>query len=229
MSGRDASSRTRSPTLTGVISATFVLNLAYFMLVSSTFTRRILWLRGALVVAGVTFVIYGFMADNWTMIFWNSVTSVLHAAQGFRFIKSQRSVQLAPGDEEIRETWFSTLGPFDFQSLWTMGETVEYADGTLAVEGQPQTMMVLVLDGSATVDVEGREVGLLQRGDLVGEMSFLSGTPASATVIPQGTVRVREWDQARLRTLDHLNPSAATAVRRLIQENLADKLIKRSR
>lgn len=212
-----------------MISATFVLNLAYFMLVSSTFTRRILWLRGALVVAGVTFVIYGFMADNWTMIFWNSVTSVLHAAQGFRFIKSQRSVQLTPGDEEIRETWFSTLGPFDFQSLWTMGETVEYADGTLAVEGQPQTMMMLVLDGRATVDVEGREVGLLQRGDLVGEMSFLSGTPASATVIPQGTVRVREWDQARLRTLDHLNPSAATAVRRLIQENLADKLIKRSR
>lgn len=213
----------------GVISATFVLNLAYFVLVSSTFTRRILWLRGALVIAGVMFVVYGFMTDNWTMIFWNSVTSVLHAAQGVRFMQSQRHVQLSPEEAEIRTTWFPNVEPFDFQSLWRMGETVEYLDDVLTVEGAPQTTLMLILDGAATVDVEGREVGVLQRGDFIGEMSFLRGTLATATVTPRDSVRVREWDQATLHTLDHLNPSAATAVRRRIQENLADKLIKRSR
>ncbi len=169
------------------------------------------------------------MADNWTMIFWNSVTSVLHAAQGIRFIQSQRHVHLSPEETEIRATWFPNVEPFDFQLLWRMGETVEYADGLLTVEGEPQTTLMLILDGGATVDVEGREVGVLECGDFIGEMSFLRGTFATATVTPKHNVRVREWDQDTLHTLDHINPSAATAVRRRIQENLADKLIKRSR
>lgn len=212
-----------------MISATFVLNFAYFVLVSSTFTRRILWLRGALVAAGIMFVCYGFMADNWTMVFWNSVTSVLHAAQGIRFIRSQRHVHLTPEDAEIRDTWFPNVESFDFHSMWRMGETVDYTEGSLTTEGQPQTTLMMILDGEANVDVEGRVVGVLQRGDFIGEMSFLRGSNATATVTPQNELRVREWDQDTLRTLDNLNPSAAAAVRRRIQENLADKLIKRSR
>ncbi len=212
-----------------MISATFVLNLAYFVLVSSTFTRRILWLRGALVIAGIMFVGYGFMADNWTMIFWNSVTSVLHAGQGIRFIQSQRHVHLRPEDEKIRTTWFSNVESFDFHSLWRMGETVAYTDELLTVEDHAQTTLMLILDGRASVEVAGRTVGILEAGDFIGEMSFLRNTPATATVTPIERVSVRQWDQDTLRTLDHLNPSAATALRRRIQDNLADKVIKRSR
>ena len=88
--------------------------------------------------------------------------------------------------------------------------------------------MMLILEGRASVDVGGSEVGLLQRGDLVGEMSFLSGAPATATVRPLGAVRVREWDQRTLRTLETLNPTAAAAMRKRIQDNLAHKLLKLS-
>lgn len=209
-------------------AATFVLNIAYVALVSSTFTRRILVLRGALVVAGVLFVLYGLMTSNWTMVFWNSVTSTLHGAQGIRYIQNQRAVHLSAEDAEIRATWFADVEPFDFHSLWTMGETVVYTSDVLATEGHKQHTMMLILDGHASIDVGGTEVGVLQRGDLVGEMSFLSGAPATATVRPVGSVRVREWDQGRLRTLDTLNPSAAAAMRKRIQENLAHKLLKRS-
>lgn len=212
-----------------MISATIVLNFAYVALVSSTFTRRILWLRGALVVAGVLFVIYGLMTSNWTMVFWNSVTSTLHGAQAVRYVQSRREVRLSDSDAQIRNSWFSDVEPFDFQTLWTMGETLDYVDGVLAVEGQQQARMMMILEGTALVDVSGEQVGHLQRGDLVGEMSFLRGTPATATVTSQGRLVVREWDQDRLRTLDHLNPAAAAAMRRRIQENLADKLLKRSR
>lgn len=209
-------------------SATLVLNIAYAGLVGATFTRRILVLRSGLVAAGLLFVLYGVMTSNWTMIFWNSVTSILHGAQAVRYIRGQRAVELSDEDARIRATWFPDVEPFAFQSLWTMGETVQYEGGELAIEGQPQSTMMLVLEGSASVDVDGSEVGILQEGDLIGEMSFLSGSAATATVRPVGSVRVREWDQNRLRTLDQLNPAAAAAVRRRIQDNLAHKLLKRS-
>jgi hypothetical protein len=211
-----------------VIPATLVLNLAYAVLVSSTMTRRILWLRGALVVAGVMFVVYGIMTDNWTMIFWNSVTSVLHSWQAVRYVQSRRQLTLSDADERVRQTYFADVDPFDFHSLWTMGETREYHEVPLTSEGEEQTKLMLVLDGQALVDMGGRQVGLLHRGDLLGEMSFVSGSPATATVLASGAVVVREWDHDRLHTLDHLNPSAASALRKKIQENLAEKLLKRS-
>jgi CRP-like cAMP-binding protein len=211
-----------------VISATLVLNLAYAVLVSSTMTRRILWLRGALVVAGVMFVVYGIMTDNWTMVFWNSVTSVLHSWQAVRYVQSRRQLTLSDADEHVRQTYFADVDPFDFHSLWTMGETREYNEVPLTGEGEEQTKLMLVLDGQALVDMGGKQVGLLHRGDLIGEMSFVSGSTATATVFASGVVLVREWDHDRLHTLDHLNPSAAAALRKRIQENLAEKLLKRS-
>ena len=211
-------------------SATLVLNVAYAVLVGSTFTRRILWLRIALVIAGAMFVLYGVMSDNWTMIFWNSLTSVLHGRQAVRYVMSQREVDLSPEEAAIRARWFAGLDAFDFQTLWTMGETRQYRDETLTREGQRQSRLMLILDGTAVVTARGRDVGQLEQGDLVGEMSFISNAPATATatVVPEDLVVVREWDHARLHTLDHLNPSAATALRKRIQENLADKLLKGS-
>jgi CRP-like cAMP-binding protein len=211
-----------------VNSATLVLNVAYAVLVGSTFTRRILWLRIALVIAGAMFVLYGVISDNWTMIFWNSVTSVLHARQAIRYVESQRDVTLSPEDAAIHATWFADVEPFDFQTLWTMGETRQYREEALAREGCEQSRLMLILDGSAVVNANGRDIGVLEQGDLVGEMSFISGAPATATVVPQDLVVVREWDQSRLHALDHLNPSAATALRKCIQVNLTEKLLKRS-
>lgn len=209
-------------------TGTLVLNVAYLVLVSATFTRRILWLRGALVVSAALFVAFGLLTENWTMVFWNALAGLLHGRQAHRYIRSQRGLDLSPAEAAIRAAWFPDVDSFDFQTLWTMGETNDYHLTALASEGEAQTSLMLILEGSAVVDVGGDEVGIVKSGDLVGEMSFISGAPANATVTCQDTVRVREWDQERLRALDHLNPSAASALRGRIQDNLAQKLIDRS-
>jgi hypothetical protein len=74
-------------------------------------TRRILWLCGALVVAGAMFVAYGIMTDNWTMVFWNSVTSVLHSWQAVRYVQSRRQLTLSDADERVRQTYFADVDP----------------------------------------------------------------------------------------------------------------------
>jgi CRP-like cAMP-binding protein len=69
------------------------------------------------------------------------------------------------------------------------GSTVKVGPGVPVVkQGDRGAGMVKLLEGSADVDVDGRAVGSLSKGDYFGEMSLIDGSDRTATVTsgPEG-------------------------------------------
>src|SRR5579872_3019303 len=61
----------------------------------------------------------------------------------------------------------------------------EKAGSTLIEEGRPNDALYIVIDGTLTASIAAahdQDVGLLVRGTIAGEMSFVDGLPPSATV-----------------------------------------------
>lgn len=65
------------------------------------------------------------------------------------------------------------------QGLWLSGREGD----TLTREGEPVGHLYYISEGEARVISQGRQVGSCRPGDLVGELTVLSGETASATVI----------------------------------------------
>ena len=71
------------------------------------------------------------------------------------------------------------------QGMWLTGK----AGDELTREGEPVRHLYFLADGEARVMSTGRQVGTCRAGDLIGELTVLSGETASATVILTGPAR----------------------------------------
>jgi hypothetical protein len=71
------------------------------------------------------------------------------------------------------------------QGVWLTGK----AGDVLTREGEPVEQLYWLAEGEARVTSGGREVGRCHAGDLVGELTVLSGETASATVTLLGPAR----------------------------------------
>ena len=71
------------------------------------------------------------------------------------------------------------------QGVWLTGK----AGDVLTREGEPVSHLYYLAEGEARVTSEGSQVGTCRAGDLIGELTVLSGETASATVILTGPAR----------------------------------------
>jgi flavin reductase (DIM6/NTAB) family NADH-FMN oxidoreductase RutF len=87
-----------------------------------------------------------------------------------------------------------------------------YEDGEAIMRvGEPGEAMVLVVEGTATIERGGRKVPVAP-GELVGEIAVLDGGPRTATVVAEGRVRVLEIGRDELMRTLEADPKAATAL-----------------
>lgn len=80
------------------------------------------------------------------------------------------------------------------EEMIARGSTWEVSPGVpLVKQGDPGAGMVMLINGTADVDVDGRAVGSLSAGDYFGEMSLIDGSGRTATVTsgPEGATAFR--------------------------------------
>jgi Cyclic nucleotide-binding domain len=208
--------------------STLVINVAYMSLLASTLTRSVPRLRVFLIAAAVCFVVFGLMVGNWSIVGWNTLIGLMNGRQLVGHLRARHQTALSASDDAFRRRWFAELDPFDFASLWSMGEDAESCDERMIRAGAANDTTALVIEGTVDVHRNG-QVTRLGAGSLVGEISFVAGTPATADVDAVGSVRVRQWSHERLRTLDQLNPAASRAFHRFIERDLTRKVLGASR
>jgi CRP/FNR family transcriptional regulator, cyclic AMP receptor protein len=73
------------------------------------------------------------------------------------------------------------------------------ANHTLIKQGSPSDSFYVILDGQATVNVDGKERPPLGAGDFFGEISMLDRGPATATVVTTTPVRAMVMSHAQFR------------------------------
>jgi CRP-like cAMP-binding protein len=95
---------------------------------------------------------------------------------------------------------FSSLGRKDLEFLASRTDEVDLkANYTLIKQGSPADTFYVLLEGEATVNVDGKPRPSLHAGDFFGEISMLDRGPATATVVTTTPARAMVMSHAQFR------------------------------
>ncbi|HET9630755.1 MAG TPA: cyclic nucleotide-binding domain-containing protein [Terrabacter sp.] len=98
------------------------------------------------------------------------------------------------------------------EEMVARGSTLEVGPGTVLVQqGEHSAGMLMLIEGTADVEVDGRHVRTLSAGDYLGEMSLIDGAPRSATVT-SGPSGVRAFRLSPVAMTDLMEQHPHTAV-----------------
>jgi small-conductance mechanosensitive channel/CRP-like cAMP-binding protein len=126
--------------------------------------------------------------------------------------------ELALGEAEVRgalnhaSLFSNVLDETQASELARLCKPANFARGTnLMEQGETAASMFIILEGAARVSVLGqnadsREVAVLATGDVVGEMSLMTGAPRNATVTALTRMRVLEITKEPIETLLKKSP-----------------------
>jgi CRP-like cAMP-binding protein len=87
-------------------------------------------------------------------------------------------------------------------------------------EGDPPTRLLVIAEGMATVEIEGREVARILPGGFIGEISLLDGGPVSATVTTSLPTRLVELDREAFESILDRMPDVAHQILRVMAARL---------
>lgn len=205
--------------------AWLLLNGAYVVYAISALFNDILPMRIALLAASVLFVGYGIAAPVWSVTLWNIPVAVVHAIAIWRLIEARRAIDLDGESRAIHTLLFPNLSLMEFNSLWHCGDERVAEDGeVLIVQGEPVSHMSLIIEGEVDVNIDDEITLRLGHIRLIGELSTLRNSDATATVTAIDTVRLRSWPKPALDALAAEHPKIEVALLRVMAGEAARKL-----
>jgi CRP/FNR family transcriptional regulator, cyclic AMP receptor protein len=91
---------------------------------------------------------------------------------------------------------FTGLTDTAVEALAALAYETEYGAGDRLVrQGDPGDAFMVILEGSARVDQDGREIRRMGHGDFLGEISLIDGSPRTATVTALEPIRALAIDR----------------------------------
>jgi CPA1 family monovalent cation:H+ antiporter len=120
---------------------------------------------------------------------------------------------------------FSKLSKKELQEIAQLADEIDLPEGkVLTRQGAPGREFVVLLDGSADVDKDGKHVNSLGKGDFFGEIALVTKQPRTATVTltsPARALVITERDFSML--LKH-SPDIGRGILEALAERLAPEL-----
>jgi bacteriocin-type transport-associated protein len=124
---------------------------------------------------------------------------------------------------------FGDLSDGDIEWLIAIGERKNFPAGSVLIqEGKPIEEVYILLDGQLSVLVAASQrnltINTLQKGEIVGELSFLDSRPPSATVVAATDSIVLAISRDKLRSKLARDTAFAARFYRALGVFLADRL-----
>lgn len=201
-----------------------VVHLGYGLQLLALLARDVLWLRGLLVCAQSINAFYAFGIDANAIGGWNALFVLVNAYWFVRILSERRAVTIPDELRPIYDAMFAALKHREFLSLWELGTPFHDEDQALVREGQTRPQLILVEEGSLSVRHGKREVARLEGPTLVGEISALTGHPATADVDLLGKGRGRIWGRDVLEKIHNSDSAQWTRIQSVIGGDVVRKL-----
>jgi len=207
-----------------------ILGHASFILVATSFLLRdILLLRLVAIVAGVcgiAFAYGGLPTINWIVIAWQCVFIAINTSWSLKLISERRGIRFSDEEKELYQTVFRAFAPFEFMKLMRIARWDRAEPGArLAEAGKAVPDLMLVYNGAVEVALADGGKRRLRDGAFIGELSFVRGGAASATVEAAEPTRFLAWSKPALVDLLKRNPAMRSAMQTVISEDLTKKLL----
>jgi hypothetical protein len=194
--------------------------------------KDILWLRLLTILscfAGIAFNYFVPATPLYSVIYWNMLFAVINIVQIAIIIKERTGIHFTEEEKELHETLFKNFAPFEFMKLMRVGKWLEAKQGEiLAVEKQTLDAVMLIYNGLVGVETSGKQVATLKDGNFIGEVSFITGGEATATVRALIPTRYIAWPKEAITQLLIRNPSMRFAMQAMLSTDLSKKLMHRA-
>jgi hypothetical protein len=205
----------------------FWIHGANVLYLASYLVRDILALRVLTVVAGLTLLPFYILRPDpiWVAVAWNAVFIGINLAQIYRLVLERQPVRFTHAELSLYRRAFAAMPERDFLKLLRSGrwETAP-PDRCLVEQGLSVTDLIVVSSGSVVVKVEGQAVAKLEAGRFVGEMSYLTAEPTSASVWTCEPTQYVAWPREALDRLFVQSPGVRVGIQMAIGADLARKL-----
>ncbi len=206
----------------------FVGHLAFLLTAISFYLKDILLLRFLAIVSALVGIGYNYflsVGPLWLPIFWLGVFTAINLWRIVGILTERYSIRFNEDEQELYETVFKDFSPVEFMKLMRIAEWRDGAEGSIfASEGKTVDGLRLLFSGEVCVSRGGNEIGRARDGALIGEMSFIQGGDASATVTASVLCRYVFWPEEALRGLLRRNPNIDVAMKHVFSLDLTRKL-----
>ena len=209
--------------------ATIAGHLAFGLIAFSFLVKDILYLRLVSVLASLFSVFYNYtipIEPMWLAINWNIVFIVVNIYHIAVLIYEKRPVHMSPKYKELYETMFKDMTPVEFLKITKIADWVHFKTGEVVTQ-QKHTVdtLNLIYNGTVNVAVDGIKVAELKDGQFVGEMSFLTEKPATATCVVKHDTELLVWKQEQFKELLKRNPSLYFTIQSLLSAQVSSALV----
>jgi CRP-like cAMP-binding protein len=205
-------------------------HFTYFLLIVSMLQRRMKWLRGIAIASGITKIIYrAFMVVDPVSVVWETIFVLVNAAQLAIIWYYEHHHTFEEEERHFAERIPADIERRSIKRLLELADLERVAVGeTLTVEGMPVGKLMYVADGAVKIERGGKLLAVVGPGDYVGELSFLSKEPATATATAVMPVRMLAFDQDKLRVALNGNKELQHVLDTALSRDLAGKLTRTS-
>lgn len=202
-------------------------HVAYAIGATAFAVRDIFWLRTISVLSSLTMIVGSLvLAEHWqAAAFWHGFFVCVHGTRLGMMVYADKAARYTEEERELYATLFRRFTRLEYLKLLQAARWRDAAPGDLlAIEGRELDDLILISRGKARVEIGGRTVAQLRDGQFIGEMSFTTGDPASATVVVEETVRYLAWNKRQLHQVLRRNPSLHFALGSVIAADMSRKL-----
>jgi len=136
-------------------------------------------------------------------------------------------VGLSLNDEVVEKSpLFRGLKKWQIKKLILLGEIREAAAGVRAVTaGEQGSSMFLLLEGAVRIEAEGRQIAVLNPGDIFGEIALVNPGPRSADVVAIDPLKYIEISWQSLQNMQNRFPRLAGKVFLNLAAVLGNRLV----
>ena len=205
-------------------------HLAFGLIAFSFLVKDILWLRMMSIFASVFSVFYNWVIPPdpmWIPIGWNIVFVLVNIYHIAVILYEKRPINMDDKNQELYDTLFKEMSPVEYLKISKAAKWIKFKSGeVITTQKSPVKDLVLIYNGTIDVAVDGKKVADLRDGQFVGEMSFLTEKPATATCIVKHDSECLVWKQNEFKELLKRNPSLYFSIQSLLSAQVSSNLVK---
>ena len=206
----------------------FIGHISYILVALAFLFRDILLLRLMAITASACNIAYSFGSDPVNLIaaFWQSVFIVINVVWSIKLVYERRAIHFSEEERELYQSLFRNFTALEFMKLMRIANWRQAAaDHVLTTLGEVPDQVMLVYNGEIEAQLPDGRNPRYRDGTFVGEISFIKGGAATATVRTTVETRYIAWPKAELRGLLRRNPAMASTLQTVFTEDLTKKLV----
>lgn len=214
-------------TTTSFFAPDYFIHAANILLLIAYSVRDVLWLRLFAVAASLIAIPYYVLQPTmlWPPLAWSVVFAAINLFQSWLLFIERRPVKLTAEEEEIRRLAFQELPPRKVLQILSIGSWVTtQVDEPLLERGKLPNYISLIIRGKVRVTKDGRVIGDMIPGDVVGSALILTGIPSSVDAVTVEPVRAMRWETGTLQKYLSANPEIRDAMQQHLARDLAGKI-----